>query len=457
MIKNKALLVKGTFANERKSVLNAFEHALQRIDPAVCIESYVQRNGNMLKIGDEILDLSEFDRIYLIAFGKASVKMSKAIIKTIDISEGIIASNEDSAELPENIRFIRGGHPISDENSLLSGKEILNFASKITDRDLTFILISGGGSALVEAPLVSLVDLQKTTAALMKTGADIYELNTVRKHLSNIKGGRLLKAVKGDIISLIISDVIGNSLDTIASGPTYFDSTTFSDARKVIKKYNLDGKIPYRVTELIDNGVKGKVPETLKSDSTDLKRVKNILVAANFDACMAAENYLKTEGYNTLYLGSRIQGEAREAAKVIGGIGVELFNEKLDIRKPAAIIFGGETTVTVKGNGKGGRNQEFTLAAAPFLSNIKGVFASIGTDGIDGQSDAAGAIADSETLNKALNMGMTLESFLQNNDSYHYFKALNDLIVTGRTGTNTADIAVLIVCGNCRGRVFRGC
>ena len=446
MIKNKALLTKGAFANEREDAINALERALQRIDPETCIKNYVQRNGNILKTGDKVLDLSGFGKIYLIAFGKASVKMSKAILETIDISEGIVVSNEDSAELPENIRFIRGGHPVPDKNSLLGGKEILNFASKITDKDLTLILISGGGSALVEAPLVPFVDLQKTTAALMKTGADIHELNAVRKHLSNIKGGRLLTAIRGNIVSLIISDVIGDSLDAIASGPTYFDSTTFLDARNVIKKYNLDKKIPYRVTELIDNGVKGEVRETLKSDSTDLKRVKNILVATNFDACAAAESYLKTKGYNTLYLGSRIQGEAREVAKIVGGVGIELFNAKLNFRKPAAIIFGGETTVTVKGDGSGGRNQEFALAITPFLSNMKGVFASMGTDGIDGQSDAAGAIADSETLNRALNIGINPENFLQNNDSYHYFKALNDLIVTGRTGTNTADIAVLIIC-----------
>ncbi len=445
MIKNRSDLIRGTFSNQRKDILNAFECALERIDPENCIKNCVQRDRNLLKVGDESLNLSKFDKLYLIAFGKASIEMAQPILEMFDISEGIVVSRDYSTKLYKNISYIRGGHPIPDENSLLAGKKILDLASKITDKDFTFVLISGGGSSLVETPLVSLADLKETTNLLIKSGADITELNTLRKHLSNIKGGKLLGAIKGNIVSLIISDVIGDSIDTIASGPTYFDSTTFQDAYNTISKYNLEKKIPKSVISIINNGIEGKIQETLKSNSTDLARVRNILIAANFDACKAADNYLKARGYNTLYLGSRIQGEAREIAKAVGGIGIDIFNARLDIKKPAAIIFGGETTVTVKGNGKGGRNQEFVLALTPFLSNIKGVFASMGTDGIDGESDAAGAISDSNSLGKSLDMGMKPEYFLRKNDSYHYFKSLDDLIMTGSTGTNAADVEILIV------------
>jgi len=444
MIKNESELIKGAFSNQRKAILDAFERALEKVEPVSCVKSYISREGNLLKVGENIFNLSEFDKIYLIAFGKASVKMSNAIADLVDIEEGVVVGIDKEVKLRENLRYICGGHPIPDEGSLAAGKEILKLSSKITDSDLTFILISGGGSSLVESPMVPLGDLQRTTVALMRAGADIVELNTVRKHLSDIKGGNLLRRIAGRVISLIISDVVGNRMDTIASAPTYFDSTSFFDAYNLIKKYELETLIPKSIYEILDKGMKGEIDETIKEGSAELERAINIIIATNFDACKAAEDFFKENGFNTFYLSSSVTGKAGEIAKAIGRA-TRFLKSGIYVEKPIAVVFGGESTVEVKGGGVGGRNQELVLEMVPFLSKMNAVFASIGTDGIDGPTDAAGAIADSETSDRAAKKGISREDFLKNNDSYHYFKALDDLIITGYTFTNVADIAALIV------------
>ena len=329
---------------------------------------------------------------------------------------------------------------------MLAGEEILKLAKETGDKDLTIVLISGGGSAMVESPLVPLKDLQHATKVLMESGANIEELNTVRKHLSNIKGGRLLAHLKGDVVSLIISDVIGDRLDTIASGPTYFDETTFKDALSIIDKYGIESKLPESVMTVLKKGAKGELPETLKEEEFYKKNVQNVLVATNFDAGSEAVKYLKNKGYSVLYLGDAIQGEAREVAKVFGGIAQSAYAGRLSVNGfPFALVFGGETTVTVKGNGIGGRNEEFVLAALLFLSNVNAVIVSVGTDGIDGKSNAAGAIADSDTLMLSEKMGIDYSDFLKNNNAHHFFERTGGLIFTGNTGTNVADIGVLII------------
>jgi len=444
MIKNKELLIKGRFAQERADILAALQNALLRVDSYSCVRRFIKTVDSFVKIGDEKFNLDNISNVYLIAFGKAAIRMTEAVLETIRIDEGVVVSNEPCANFPGNIRYFSGGHPIPNENSVLAGTDVLNLASKTKDNDLTLILVSGGGSALLEKPLVPLRDLQKVTALLMKVGADIFELNTVRKHLSEIKGGKLLSKLKGNVVSLIISDVIGDSLDTIASGPTYFDNSTFADAIQVLKKYDILDKVPKSVVDVLKEGSKGKIPETLKEDSYMLKKCHNFLVATNFDACKSAENLLRQKGYSVLYLGSGIQGESREVAKVFGGIISELSRGRLDIRKPVAIIFGGETTVTVKGNGVGGRNEEFVLAMLPFLEKSGGAICSLGTDGIDGLSDAAGAIADSNTLKDSQRFGLDWKEYLRENNSYMFFKKIGGLVFTGKTGTNVADIVIYL-------------
>ncbi len=444
MIRNGPELIKGAFSNQRKAILDAFERAIESVEPASCIKSYIQREGNLLNIGESCLDLSKFNKIYLIGFGKASVRMSEAMADAVDIDEGVVVGAEEYAGFQGNIRYIRGGHPVPDKGSLLAGDEILKLAAKTGENDLTFVLISGGGSSLVESPIVPLKDLRETTVAMMSSGADIAELNAIRKHLSNIKGGKLLKAIRGKIVSLIISDVVGNRIDIIASAPTYFDSTSFFDAYNLIKKYELEALIPKSIHEILDKGMKGEIAETIKEGSAELERAINIIIATNFDACKAAEGFFKDNGFNTFYLSSSVTGKTGEIAKTIGRA-TGFLKSGIYVEKPIAVVFGGESTVEVKGDGAGGRNQELVLEMVPFLSKMNALFASIGTDGIDGPTDAAGAIADSETSDRAAKKGISREDFLKNNDSYHYFKALDDLIITGPTGTNVADVAALII------------
>ncbi len=444
MIKNKESLIKGRFSSERKDLLEALESAFSRVDSYLCVRRFLERKENILKIGGKRFNLKEVDNIYLLSFGKAAVRMAKAVLDTVEVAEGIVVSNGDFTGFPGNIKYFAGGHPIPNENSVSAGEAVLNLARKTKDSDLTIVLISGGGSALLEKPLVPLKDLQEVTRLLMKSGADIFELNTVRKHLSEIKGGKLLLHLKGSVVSLIISDVIGDSLDTIASGPTYFDNSTFSEALSVLKKYNLLGKAPKSVIEVFKKGEKGEIPETLKEDSFIEKRCDNILVATNFDACRAAAAKLSEKGYSVFYLGSAIQGESREIAKAVCGIAGEIRRGRIDIKPPVAILFGGETTVTVKGNGIGGRNEEFVLATLPFVSRLNGVVCSIGTDGIDGMSDAAGAIADSDTKKLAESAGLDWREYLKNNDSHTFFNRIGSLVYTGKTETNVADIVIFI-------------
>ena len=451
MIKNRDKLIKGSFADERSDALSSIEAALKRVDSEESIKDTLKIYGDEFTHDGRIYRLNRFDHIYIIAFGKAAEGMTKAVldvfseIPLLEATEVITVTKEFRGILPEDVKKIYGGHPLPNEDSLKAGREILKLAKKTTDNDLTFLLISGGGSAMVESPRVQLKDLQKATKLLMESGANIEELNTVRKHLSEIKGGGLLREIRGQVVSFIISDVIGDKLGVIASGPTYFDNSSFQDSLDIIDKYYLKTKMPKSVLEVLENGAKGEIPETLKENSPDMERVENILAATNFDACNAASAYLRSKGYSVIYLGSSIQGEAREVAKVFGGIAMDGGKGKLGVSLPAAVVFGGETTVTVKGDGIGGRNEELVLAIVPYLAETNAVFVSVGTDGIDGKSSAAGAIADSETLKKSQNKGLNLEHFLVNNDAHHFFNSMEDLIITGSTGTNVADIGVLIM------------
>ncbi|MEM3869592.1 MAG: DUF4147 domain-containing protein, partial [Candidatus Korarchaeum sp.] len=282
---------------------------------------------------------------------------------------------------------------------------------------------------------------------LVLSGADIKEINTVRKHVSMIKGGRLAEAAyPATLVSLIISDVIGDPLDTIASGPTAPDETTFQDAWEVLRNYSLIEKMPSSIVKVIRDGMEGKIPETPKPGDPIFENVTNIIVANNLKAIQAAEGVLRGLGYNTLLLGSRIQGEARYIGKMLAGLAASIKNEGVPIPPPAAVLMGGETTVTVTGKGVGGRNQELVLGAARHLAGLDGVaIASMGTDGIDGISDAAGAICDGHTLERALREGLRPEDYLRNNDSYTFFSWLGDTIITGPTLTNVMDVIGIVV------------
>jgi glycerate-2-kinase len=435
---------KQNLAKARKDILSAFNAALESVDPYKSVLNFVKVENGVLFAKGKPFELTNFNKIRLVAFGKASIRMAEAILSMIDVDEGVVVSPEEGAHQFKNVEYIRGGHPIPNENSLKAGTVVLDLARKTKERDLTIVLISGGGSALVESPLVSLDELQKVTKMLMQRGADINELNTVRKHLSRIKGGRLLKTMKGTVLSFIISDVIKDPLDVIASGPTFYDSSTYADALAVLKKYNLDEEFK-DVVSIFEKGIAGGFEETLKREDKIECSFENFLVATNSIATKTIVHCLQGLGYAVLYLGSSIEGITSEVAKVIAGIGHSISVGDIALKLPAAIVFGGETTVVVKGNGVGGRNTEFTLQMTTLIKTFNFVFASIGTDGIDGVSPAAGAISDSLTIERANAMCLNPKEYLERNDSYTFFEQLGDAIITGPTGTNVADVAVLLI------------
>lgn len=432
------------FKSIRAHILDAFNKGLESIDPITSVKNFVKVDADNISINDDIYRIGGFEHIYLISFGKASIKMSEAITSMLSVDDGIVVSNEESTIQIPNSKFLKGGHPIPNEDSIRASQMALEVARKTTDKDLTFILISGGGSALIESPLIPLERLQTLTKALMLKGADINELNAVRKHLSNIKGGKLLKALRGTVISLIISDVIGDPLDVIASGPTTFDNSTFSDALSVLEKYGLKGDFP-EVVDIFEKGLRGEIEETLKDISGVKCNFKNHIIASNHIATKAVSEYLSSKSFSVMYLGSFIEGIASEVAKVIASIGKSISIGHIPLKKPVAVVFGGETTVIVQGDGMGGRNSELTLLMAKLLKEYNFVFSSIGTDGIDGLSPACGAIADTTTCKKASELNLNINDYLKRNDSFTFFNSLGDAIITGKTGTNVADISVLVI------------
>lgn len=321
--------------------------------------------------------------------------------------------------------------------------------NKATKHDLVISLISGGGSALIPLPAkeITLEDMQQTIDQMMEAGANINELNAVRKHLSQLKGGQLAKAASpATMLNLIISDVVGDPPDVIASGPTAPDTSTFNDAKDVLQKYGLLSDVPSAVSHRIARGVKGEIPETPKPEDQVFNKVNNIIIANNRKALKGAARKARELGYNTRILSSYIEGEARDVGTVMGAIGMEMSKHESPLRKPLAVLGGGETTVTVTGGGRGGANQELALAAALKIEGTNDLLiGSIDTDGIDGNSEAAGAIVDGGTIPKARESESDPKDHLERNDSYTFFKKVGGLIVTGPTGTNVNDMVCIIV------------
>jgi glycerate-2-kinase len=365
------------------------------------------------------------------------------------ISKGIVNIPYNSGQCKTHkISLQEAGHPIPDEAGMKGAKKILELASYANKNDLIICLISGGGSSLMPLPRgkITLEDKQQVTDALLKSGATINEVNTVRKHISDFKGGWLAKkAYPATIVNLILSDVIGDPLDFIASGPTVPDSTTFGDSVEVLKRYNLWRKLPKTVKTLLVNGQKGLIAETPKKADKVFRKIYNIVVGNNRSATLAASNNLQSAGLRSLLLTSFLEGEARHVGTMLASIAKEIGTSGNPLPKPCGIVAGGEATVTVVGDGKGGRNQEITLGAALKIFGMDGVaIASLSTDGIDGPTEAAGALADGKTIVRSKEQGLNVKSFLADNDSYNFFSRLNDLVFTGLTGTNVNDISVIV-------------
>lgn len=420
----------------RKHALQIFRAALQAADPERAVLRHLSFDGKTLVAGRRRYLLSAFDRILVIGAGKASATMARAVERVLGrrISGGLINVKEGGAAHLRRIALNECGHPVPDERGVQGALRIAEIARAAGPRDLLLCLISGGASALMPAPAppMTLAGKQEITRRLLACGATIHEINAVRKHISGLKGGRLAKlAWPATMITLILSDVIGDDLDVIGSGPTVADSSTVSDAATIFEKYGL----PVPALE-----------ETPKPGDPALTRVQNLIIGSNRQAMDAAARQARTLGYRTLLLSSFIEGETRDIASMHAAIVKEISTSGRPVRPPACILSGGETTVTVRGQGLGGRNQEFVLAATIALEGFASftVF-SAGTDGTDGPTDAAGAIADEKTSARARALGLDARGYLANNDSYHFFEQLESLVMTGATGTNVMDVRVLLV------------
>ncbi len=433
--------------------------ALERVDPYGMVRECVSVDGGVLYAaagGEEAeYHLDRYDRIVVLGAGKATAPMVRALEEILGdrLTGGVIAVKPGHTARLEKVRQIEAGHPVPDAGSVEAAQAVVRTADEADEETLVITCISGGGSALLALPAegLSLEELQSTTEELLKCGAAIEEINCIRKHLSGIKGGRLTERIyPADSLNLILSDVVGDDLSSIASGITGPDPTTYADALEILAGYGIESKVPDRARELLEAGAAGKLPETPKPGDPVFSRVKNILIGTNALALAAAEKRARELGYTTVLLTSRLTGEAREAAKFFSGIAQDTAAVQMLARKPACILAGGETTVTLRGRGKGGRNQEMALA---FLGEIaarpeafEGVlFASVATDGNDGPTDAAGAAASLEILRRAEKAGLDPGKYLADNDAYHFFEPVDGLIKTGPTNTNVCDIQILLV------------
>jgi len=427
---------------------NLEQTALAAVAPGAAVRCQVYLEGDALIVAGRRYDLSEYERVLVIGGGKAAVPMTAAVADILGsrVHAGVVVTKygHSTSESPiSGIQILEAGHPVPDENSVRGAQAIADLARQATKRDLILCLISGGGSALLTLPVpgITLSDLQAITDALLRSGATINELNTVRKHWSRIKGGNLARLVApATLITLVLSDVVGDPLDVIASGPTVPDPTTVTDGQAVLDRY---GIWPHR-----------SVPfqETPKPGDPAFERVQHVLVGSNRLAALAAVEKARQLGLNALLLSTYVEGEAREVGRIAAALAKGIRTHGDPLPSPACLVWGGETTVTVRGEGQGGRNQELALAAALALDGWPGVLVmALATDGTDGPTDAAGAIATGETVARARQLGLDPQAALSANDSYTLFDALGDLVRTGPTGTNVNDLLFVVVEGDGKG------
>lgn len=430
----------------RRQAAAIFAAAVRAADPAAAVRRHVSLERATLRIDSHSYDLERIDRIFLIGAGKASGPMAKTLEDLLGerITTGIVNVKYGYTVPLERVSLVEAGHPIPDDAGYRGAERMLDLVDQAGRRDLVLCVISGGGSALLPAPVkgVSLAEKARVTDLLLKSGATIQEINAVRKHLSKIKGGQLARAAApAEMAVLILSDVVGNALDAIASGPTVPDPTTFAEARGILERYGLIDEVPSSVRDYLVRGVAGLVPETPKPGETIFDQVHTVIVGSNDVAVQAAALSARASGLHTVVLPAVI-GEARDAAEKFTDRALQLANDT----RPACVLAGGETTVTVRGGGKGGRCQEFALAAAlKIAERPRTLLGAFGTDGTDGPTDAAGAVADGTTATRAAAAGLDARRALDQNDAYTFFSTLSDLIVTGPTNTNVNDIYLALV------------
>ena len=433
----------------RKSYLAMQRAALAAVEPGAAVRRYVELSGDQLIVAGRSYDLTEVDRVWVVGGGKAACAMAASLTNLLGerVAGGLVVTkygHTDPGLDTGPVEVIEAGHPVPDEGGVRGAKRLVDLLKRTSGGDLVLVVLSGGGSALLTlpAPGLSLSDLQETTQLLLRSGASIVELNTVRKHLSHIKGGELARRIApARAICLVLSDVVGDPLDAIASGPTYPDPTTYGDAWEVLGKYDLTNRVPVEVREHLETGRVGGRPDTPKPRDALFQRVQHVIVGSNRLAAEAAVATARAEGLNASLLSTFVEGEAREVARVAVAMLKETVCHDRPVARPACLVWGGETTVTVRGEGKGGRNQELALAAAIRMAGLPNVLVvALGTDGTDGPTDAAGAVATGDTVARARPLGLDPDAYLSNNDSYSFFDVLDDLIRIGPTGTNVNDL-----------------
>ena len=428
-----------------------FAAGVAAVDPLVAVQRAVRRAGDTLTVDGLAYDLRRFSRIFVVGTGKGSAVMAQGLEAILGerVSAGAVTVKYEHVAPVERVALYEAAHPIPDAAGVQGANAAMELARQAGTNDLMFCLISGGGSALWPAPSggISLAEKQRMTGLLIDCGARIDEINVIRKHLSAVKGGQLARlAAPARLITLVLSDVVGDRLDAIASGPTVADPTTFRDCMNILTHYDLLDRLPDSIHDHLQQGLAGSIPETPKAGDAVFELGQTVIVANNRLALRAAREAAEARGYTTLLLSSTLEGEARHVARMHAAIAQEICHSGQPVPPPACIISGGETTVTVRGDGKGGRSQEFALAAALHVAGLHDtVVLSGGTDGTDGPTDAAGALVDGRTLARAEALGLQPEAFLHRNDAYHFFQALDDLLLTGPTGTNVMDMVVMLV------------
>lgn len=435
----------------RRDARSIFEAGLRAVHAGTAVKNHCRLSGSRLHVGEHDFDTARYDHLYVTGAGKATASMARGLEDLLGrrITSGIVTVKYGHAEPLHRVQIVEAAHPVPDENGCAGARRILALAERAGQNDLVICLLSGGGSALLPlpAPPLTLAEKQETIRQLLACGADIGEINAIRKHISAIKGGQLARAAApATMLTLILSDVVGDRLEVIASGPTVADTRTFGDCLEIIRKYRLAETLPAPVLERLRQGADGRVPETPKPG--ELPEGKNVhrLVGSNFAALSAAAGHAAELGYRTLILSSMIEGDTRDAARFHAAVARQARKTGHPVPPPACLISGGETTVRVRGTGTGGRNQEFCLAAAMQIAGEGNmVILSGGTDGTDGPTDAAGAVVDADTVARAGAIGLDAGRYLEDNDSYHFFEKTGELLITGPTGTNVMDLRIMLV------------
>jgi glycerate 2-kinase len=423
------------------------EAALAAVEPGEAVRRALIVDSEGFSVGGTPYPLALFRRVLVVGAGKASAPMAAAVEQVVGgraAVEGSVTVRYGHSAPTSDVRIREAGHPVPDQNGVDATRAIVEILENAGKDDLVVGVLSGGGSALLTLP-DDLADLQRTTALLLRSGASINELNTVRKHLDVIKGGGLARvAAPARLLTLVLSDVVGNPLDVIASGPTVPDASTFADAAAVFDRYHLWDELPPAISHRVRAGLAGEVPETPKPGDPLFAQCQTVVVGSNLVACEAAARAGTELGFNALVLTTYVEGEAREVGRALAGLLREVDVSGHPLPRPCLLVAGGETTVTVRGSGSGGRNQELALSAAFALRDVPDVLlASVGTDGNDGPTDAAGAWVNGTTLQRASDLGLDAQRFLADNNSYEYFDRLGDLIRTGPTNTNVNDLYLL--------------